>query len=235
MEEIIDNYVETSFDGMEQATPKFKQFDENYKQYFPKNTDAKVLDVGIGRGEMLSSMKRWGYTNYLGVDISKSTVAYCKKLELNAEHVEDSAAWLREHANQFEVITLLDVLEHIPRPQVISFLKDLKTALAPGGRLIIQVPNLQAPDGQLHRYNDFTHESGFIENSLQQVLLAAEFTDFEFHGFEVLVRGRLIDYVAKFFRAIYWFKTRIVRKLNTNLSPKILNPVFYAVVKKRHK
>lgn len=233
MKEILDNYVETSFDGAAQATPKFKQFDVNYKPYFPENKEAKVLDIGIGRGEMLSSMKRWGYTNYKGVDISPSTVTFCTSLGLNAELVEDTQAWLREHANTFEVITLLDVLEHIPRKNVIAFVKDLRTALKPGGTLIIQVPNLQAPDGQLHRYNDFTHESGFIENSLQQVLLAGGFSEFHFKGFEILVRGRLIDHVAKVFRAMYWFKTKIVRKLNTNLSPNILNPVFFAAVTKK--
>lgn len=232
MQEIFDKYVETSFEGDGQAIPKFKQFEFNYKKLFPTDVNERVLDIGVGRGEMITCMKDWGYANYLGIDISKSTVEYCKKLNLNVEFAEDTGAWLRAHENSFSLITLLDVLEHIPKQQVIPFLKDLKTALKPGGVLIIQVPNLQAPDGQLHRYNDFTHESGFIENSLKQVLLAAGFKTFYFKGFEIFVHGSFIEQIAKVARAIYWFITKTLRKLNTNLSPDILNPVFFAVVRK---
>lgn len=232
MKEILDQYIETSFDGFEQAKPKFKQFEYNYKSLFPADKSDAILDIGVGRGEMLSCMKEWGYANYLGIDISKSTVEFCTSLGLNAQLVEDTGAWLRAHENTFSTITLLDVLEHIPKQEVIHFLKDLKTALKPGGTLIIQVPNLQAPDGQLHRYNDFTHESGFIENSMKQVLLAAGFKQFYFKGFEVFVHRNIIEVVAKIVRAVYWVLVKVLRKLNTNLSPAILNPVFFTVVKK---
>lgn len=232
MNEIFDNYVETSFEGAGQAIPKFKQFEYNYKFLFPLDTQERVLDIGIGRGEMISCMKEWGYVNYLGIDISKSTVEYCKALHLNVELVSDTRAWLSEHKDSYAVITLLDVLEHVPKSEVIPFLKDLKSALKPGGTLIIQVPNLQAPDGQLHRYNDFTHESGFVENSMKQVLLAAGFRTFYFKGFEILVHGSFIEKIAGVFRRLYWLHVKIFRKLNTNLCPNILNPVFFAVVKK---
>ncbi len=232
MNEIFDNYVETSFEGEGQATPKFKQFEYNYRKLFPADTTEQVLDIGIGRGEMISCMNNWGYSNYLGVDISKSTVEYCKNLGLNVELIADTRTWLQQHEQSFSLITLLDVLEHVPKHEVVSFLKDVKTALKPGGVLIIQVPNLQAPDSQLHRYNDFTHESGFVENSMKQVLLAAGFKDFYFRGFEIFVHASLVERVARIGRYIYWQITKILRKLNTNLSPNILNPVFFAVVKK---
>ena len=48
MKEIFDNYIPTSLGGMEQATPKFLQFEKNYKKFLPTNTQAKVLDIGIG-------------------------------------------------------------------------------------------------------------------------------------------------------------------------------------------
>ncbi|MDD2487241.1 MAG: methyltransferase domain-containing protein [Candidatus Gracilibacteria bacterium] len=77
----------------------------------------------------------------------------------------------RKNKNQFDIITLLDVLEHVPKNETISFLRELKGSLKTNGTLIIQIPNLQAPDGQLHRYNDFTNEFGYIEHSLQEVLI----------------------------------------------------------------
>ncbi|CAG0933549.1 hypothetical protein RHDC3_02613 [Rhodocyclaceae bacterium] len=229
MKEFFDDYVQTVFGENAQAAFKFRQFERNYRRFFPARTDAPLLDIGIGRGEMLSSMKNWGYADYRGIDISPSTIAFCSSLGLPCERVEDTAAWLREHPGSFDMITLLDVLEHVPKAGTIPFLTALRGALAPGGTLIVQVPNMQAPDSQLHRYNDFTHEAGFTENSLRQVLLTAGFSAVSLHGFEDSVAQTLREKVRLMLRPLYWRLVRLTRKLNGNLSPAILHPVFYAV------
>jgi 2-polyprenyl-3-methyl-5-hydroxy-6-metoxy-1,4-benzoquinol methylase len=235
MKEIFENYVEHSFGAREQAAFKFKQFEYNYRKYFPEDKrggkeGSRLLDIGIGRGEMLSCMKDWGYENYLGIDISPSTVDFCKSLNLPCELVEDSTAYLAANPDSFDVISLLDVLEHISKKEVIAFVKALRSALKPGGVLIIQVPNLQAPDGYLHRYNDITHEIGFIEHSLAQVLLAAGFKKFTFAGLEEFVFGTPIEYFRKIIRYLHWSTVRFLRRSDGNLSPWILNPVFFAIV-----
>jgi 2-polyprenyl-3-methyl-5-hydroxy-6-metoxy-1,4-benzoquinol methylase len=231
MKDIFDNYMENAFGERKQADFKIREFEYNYKKFSPQSKDVPVLDIGIGRGEMLSCMQRWGHTNYLGIDISPSTVEFCKSLGLNCIEVSDTAAWLDKNKDRFGLITLLDVLEHFPKSEVIGLLRTLKDALRPDGILIIQVPNLQAPDGQLHRYNDFTHEIGFIEHSLGQVLLAAGFKTFDFHGFESLSFGKMIT-IRKAVRYIYWACVRFARMINCNINPRILHPVFYAVIKK---
>lgn len=230
MKEILDKYVETSLGDKEQAKFKFKQFEFNYKKFFPSNKLASVLDIGIGRGEMLASMKNWGYENCLGIDISKSTVNFCKSIDLNCELIEDTTQWLNSHSDTFEVITLLDVIEHFKKEQTIEFIKALKVSLKPGGVLMIQTPNLQAVDGQLHRYNDFTHEFGYTEKSLRQVLNAAEFENIEMYGFEENVFGGLRALKRNFYRSIIWKMIRFSRRMTGNLNPKILHPVFYAKV-----
>ncbi|MCF6177769.1 MAG: class I SAM-dependent methyltransferase [Geopsychrobacter sp.] len=232
MKEIFQDYVRNAFDGEVQAQHKFKQFGLNYQSYFPSNKDAQLLDVGIGRGEMLSCMQSWGYQNYHGIDISPSTVKFCSEIGLNCQLVEDSADYLFENENSFDVVTVIDVLEHIKKENVIFFLKALKSSLKLGGVAIIQLPNLQAPDGQLHRYNDITHEVGYIEHSLAQVLMVAGFDDFFFKGFEEFVLGTLRERVKKTFRWLHWLFVRFCREVDGNINPKILHPVFCAVVKK---
>ena len=229
MKEIFENYIENAFDGRKQAEYKIKQFEFNYKKYFPINKNSKVLDIGIGRGEMLTCMKNWNYgSDYLGIDISPSTVEFCKTLGLNCELVEDTVEWLKQHENSFAVITLLDVLEHVPKGQVIDFLKAIRLALVKTGTLIIQVPNLQAPEGFLHQFNDFTHETGFVEHSLRQVLLTSGFNKYQFNGFEEFVSAGWKEKAKKFLRSIFWGYVKLTRAMNRNLNPKILNPVFYA-------
>lgn len=181
---------------------------------------------------MLTCFKMWGYDNCIGIDISKSCVDFVKSLGLNCELVEDTQEWLRKHPNTFDLITLLDVLEHIPRENVISFLKDIYNALKPGGILIIQVPNLGAPDSNLHMYNDITHYVGYTEHSLQQVLITAGFKKIHFQPFEEIVDKNLKAVLHKFIRYIYWKMVRFVRKVNCNLNPSILTPVFSAIVYK---
>jgi 2-polyprenyl-3-methyl-5-hydroxy-6-metoxy-1,4-benzoquinol methylase len=231
MKQIFDRYVETSFDREDQAVFKFPQFDFNYRAYFPQDRDAAVLDIGIGRGEMLHCMKAWGYQEQ-GVDISPSTVAHCARLGLRCEVAGDTAAWLAARPGRYRLITCLDVLEHVPRDQAIGFVAAIRAALAGDGVAIIQVPNLQSPFGYLHHFNDFTHVNGFVEHSLAQVLLSAGFTRFEFHGFEESGRGGTKAFVRRRLRSLYRGAVHFLRRLNDNPDPRLLHPVLYAVVRK---
>ena len=231
MKEIFDDYLRISLGEEAQATRKFQQFERNYRGFFPADEQAPVLDIGVGRGEMLSCMKNWGYANYLGIDIAPTTVAFCTRLGLNCRQVEDSTQFLLQQPQRYAVITLIDVLEHIKKDQVMAFLVALRAALRPGGVAIIQVPNLQAPDGQLHRYNDITHEVGYIEHSLAQVLMAAGFVHFRFQGFEEFVFGTPVEWLRRFFRALHWLAVRFLRGVDGNINPAILHPVFCAIAR----
>jgi len=231
MKEIFDKYIETSFDGFAQAEFKFKQFEYNYKKYFSPVPSSKILDIGVGRGEMLSCMRDWGYA-YHGIDISESTIKYCKSRKLNCEIVRDTAEWLTDNQVKYDLITCLDVVEHVPRDKVIDFLSAIHSNLSDGGKAIIQVPNLQSPYGYLHHFNDFTHVSGFVEHSLAQVLIASGFTRFTFSGFEELVFDGYKQNILKGLRSSYWLFVRFLRRINNNPNPKILNPVFFAVAEK---
>ena len=119
MKEIFDNYVKIAFSNYEQADFKFKQFEYNYRKYFPQDLESKVLDIGVGRGEMLTCFRNWGYKNYLGIDISPDTINFCKKLGLNVLLVEDTIKFLKNNTLTYDLITMLDVLEHISRENTI--------------------------------------------------------------------------------------------------------------------
>lgn len=227
MKEIFDHYIENSFADHLQADFKLCHFEYNYRKYFPA-PGASVLDIGIGRGEMLSCMKKWGM-KYEGVDISPSAVRFCQSLGLNCLQVDDTAAWLRERPDQYELVTALDVIEHVSKESLLDFLKAIKLSLQDGGRAIFQVPNLQSPFGYLHHFNDITHLNGFVEHSLGQVLQTAGFEMIAFHGFEELVGRGFKTWLQKKMRWGYWRMIRGLRALNSNPNPNILHPVFYAI------
>lgn len=232
MKEIFDTYIENAFDGFHQAQFKIKQFENNYRKYFPVDKTARILDIGVGRGEMLTCFKQAGYSNYLGIDISPSTVNFCSTLGLTCELVDNTVEWLQKNDDTFALITILDVLEHIKKDEAISFVRAMRSALKNGGALIVQVPNMQSPDCQLHRYNDITHEIGFVEHSLYQVLVTAGFTSVEFFGFEEFISEHWSKYWWLAIRQLYWKYVRFIRRVSGNLNPEILNPVFFAKVNK---
>lgn len=227
---MFENYIETGFDGPTPAEFKLRHFEYNYRSYFPAS-GGKVLDIGIGRGEMLQCMKNWGM-DYEGVDISPSTVRFCQSLGLNCGQTEDTAAWLSERVEEYDLITALDVLEHIPGEKLVELLNAINRSLKADGKAIFQVPNLQSPFGWLHHFNDITHVHGFVEHSLSQVLRTAGFTNFSFHGFEEITGRRPKNYLQKMLRWSYWQVVRGLRTINGNPNPHILHPVFFCIANK---
>ncbi|MGE5498508.1 MAG: class I SAM-dependent methyltransferase, partial [Syntrophothermus sp.] len=207
----------------------------NYRGYFPENKEAQILDIGPGRGEMLECLKRWGYNNYLGIDLSPDIIEFCKSLNYNCRLVPDTKEWLKEHKKTYDVITLLDVLEHIPKSETIGFLSAIRESLKDGGMLIIQVPNLESPEGYLTHFADFTHEVGYTEHSLQQVLRLSGFTDFLIRGFEGYIMNNWKKYAGKMLRSLYWKGVKLQRIVSNNLVPNIMDTVLYAVVRNKSK
>jgi len=97
---------------------------------------ATVLDYGCGYGFFLKEMKKRKY-NISGVDISTIRTAVAKK---NASKIEIKQNLTDLSQKSFDCITAFHVLEHVRDP--IGLLITLKSYLKPGGRLIIEVPNL---------------------------------------------------------------------------------------------
>lgn len=151
----------------------------NYKRLLPDSLDARILEIGPGYGELLELLVRdLGYGNVQAIDLSQEVVNYCNAVVPGSTTwVEDTASFLTTHLRGFDCICFMHVLEHIPKPDIIPLLCSLQGALAPGGKLIVEVPNMANPfTGLFMRYSDFTHEVGFTQLSLEYVLKKACFS-----------------------------------------------------------
>jgi SAM-dependent methyltransferase len=93
------------------------------------------LDVGFGNGTLVTTAVEYGFTG-VGVDVREAAVA-----QLRAEGYEAHCATLEtfESKDAFDVVSLCDVLEHLPFPRVA--LARAKALLAPGGTLLVTAPN----------------------------------------------------------------------------------------------
>jgi hypothetical protein len=124
---------------------------------------------------------------------------------------------------------LNDVLEHIPKPDIVPTLEALRVALTTGGTLLVKVPNAANAFGLVARYLDFTHEIAFTEHSLRQVLVAAGFGTVTVGGLETLWRPTLR-------RTVYWGVNALYQRLHHALyvaavgadAPQILSKLLVA-------
>lgn len=233
--EIFETYAENAFDsGTKENSIIWKRewYDANFKKFFPKKKAARMLDIGPGLGELLLTERDWGYTNCFAVDISPSVVQYCKKQGFNCEETDDTLAWLKEHRESFDLITVLDVFEHIPQEIAIDFLRACKEALSKNGILILQVPNVQSAESFLHRYNDITHVFGYSQHTLEQLISIVGFETVRFYPFEEYPGNDPDTKMLRRLRSIYWKYLRMHRKITHNLNPEILTPELFAVMAK---
>lgn len=140
--------------------------------YLPENKEARLLDIGCGVGLFVYYLQKKGYANIEGIDISQGQIDFAAanagvKLKLQAA---DPIRFLADKAGFYDQIYLMDVLEHVTKEKLAEFLSPVIKALKPGGSLVIRTPNMANPLGAYSRYIDMTHETGFTEHSLVQLM-----------------------------------------------------------------
>ncbi|MCQ9373913.1 bifunctional 2-polyprenyl-6-hydroxyphenol methylase/3-demethylubiquinol 3-O-methyltransferase UbiG [Methyloversatilis sp. XJ19-13] len=103
----------------------------------------RVLDVGCGGGILSESMAARG-ADVTGIDLSEKalSVARLHLLESgrNARYVLQSAEdHARENAGQYDVVTCMEMLEHVPDPA--STIRACATMVRPGGTVFFSTLN----------------------------------------------------------------------------------------------
>lgn len=100
---------------------------------FPKETE--VLDIGCGSSAIGMTLKNAGFANLYAVEVDEEAKErarnFYKIVESSFEPFADK---------KFDLILLLDVLEHTPHPE--DFLEKVGKLIKPGGTLLISVPNI---------------------------------------------------------------------------------------------
>lgn len=105
----------------------------------PRGEVARLLDVGAGNGDFLAEAEALGYRAE-GLEADAQAVAAARARGLAVRAGSMPGASLEREA--YEQITLNHVIEHLHDP--LAALRELHDALAPGGRIWIQTPNLDA-------------------------------------------------------------------------------------------
>lgn len=117
-----------------------------------------ILDVGAFDRSMEDRLIRsFPYLNYMSMDIDPS------------RHHDYYS--LKEVDRQFDVVLLLEVIEHCDREEGLDLLKSIREIISPRGRLIITTPNLFHP----HRFWALEHKVPYRFDELGGLLMEVGF------------------------------------------------------------
>ena len=138
-----------------------------------------ALDVGCGAGLLAEPLARLG-AKVTGLDAAPELIAVAREHAASQGlEVDYRAGELEELEGQFDLITCMEVIEHVAAPA--AFVKALARRLAPDGLLVMSTPNATAMSklmmitiGEgLGRIPKGTHEfEKFIAPERLKVLLA---------------------------------------------------------------
>lgn len=98
-------------------------------------SSARVLDVGSGSGAIGQALKEQGITGLYAVEIDAEAREHVKNI------YKETVADISEFSGRtFDLILLLDVLEHMTNP--FAYFGRMVSMLSPGGKILISLPNV---------------------------------------------------------------------------------------------
>ncbi|MCZ8512554.1 class I SAM-dependent methyltransferase [Paenibacillus filicis] len=168
------NYVEFEdrFRGNE-ANIKEEQV-EVYLPFIPNG--AKILDVGCGRGELISAMQERGFVT-TGIDLNSDMIDHLKNKGLNVHHM-DAIQFLKETNENFDAIISLHVIEHLKPGQILELVRTAYENLNKDGVLILETPNPECLYNLAFGFTiDMTHIKPVHAYTLRFILEEVGFTD----------------------------------------------------------
>jgi SAM-dependent methyltransferase len=114
---------------------KFQRFRHELGQF------SRHLDIGCGPGTLIGSLKDIGHST--GADIAKPQIEFAGQAypAANRTFLAIEPGPLPFDDESFDVVSLVELIEHIEDDACLALLREAYRVLAPGGRLLVSTPN----------------------------------------------------------------------------------------------
>ena len=103
-----------------------------------KNSQLSILDVGCGAGILLHFLREKTEAKVTGIDLNKHVIEVGKKY-LGLENFYDNLHELSKTGEKFDIISLIDVIEHLSDP--VQTILDAKSLLKEKGIILLRCPS----------------------------------------------------------------------------------------------
>lgn len=166
--------------------PLLKEAEEVVKEIKAFKKSGCLLDIGCGFGLLLKSAQEQGF-EVLGVEKEQKAVEMAAK-KWGLPVIKGEFPEVKLECDSFDVVTCLDVLEHVKNPQ--NFLSSLHRILKKDGLLVVQAPNIESMMAKItgQRWNWLllpSHLWHFSPHTFKTLV--------ETHGFKTLTLKTLDD------------------------------------------
>lgn len=208
---IYKNYVSArvqklapeSINGLNSRAPYIKRI---IQRHFPRDQDAKIVDLGCGHGAIIYFAQKAGYRQITGIDGSPEQVAVARNLGIKGVQEGDLIQGLSNIKDgSLDAVITFDVIEHFTREELMIFVDEVFRVLKPQAKWIIHTPNGESPFSGRIRYSDITHELSFTRISIAQLLFASGFTEVRTYEDEPVPHG-----LKSLIRMLLWKSIRMM-------------------------
>jgi 2-polyprenyl-3-methyl-5-hydroxy-6-metoxy-1,4-benzoquinol methylase len=216
----------------EENRAKIKSACLSLKDLTKGNSAKRILDIGCGNGEFLQELRDQGYVSLAGHEIPGADLRHLELMDIKVYRDMD---WSSVPSNAFDVITMLDVAEHVRRP--LELFDQCYRMLRMGGYLYFHTPVVTKFDrtmqcvaglpviGKLGRIwqrgrTSIFHLQNYTDKSLLLALSRVSFAEIQ-----IRKRNELSWPVRRYVRVYLCEK----QHLPPGLAP-ILAPLFYPLL-----
>jgi 2-polyprenyl-3-methyl-5-hydroxy-6-metoxy-1,4-benzoquinol methylase len=152
---------------------------------------SRLLDIGAGIGTFLAMARDEAGWNVTGTEVSRAAIALARQRH-GIELLCGQADHLTLPSAQFDTVTLWHVLEHVPSPS--RLLRVCHDALAPGGLLVVAVPNDSGSRARLQRMKGAMKQHlGFASEPQQRYYPLTPSSEIHLSHFSGHVLKRLLE------------------------------------------
>lgn len=178
-------------------------------------TSLRILDAGCGDARFLKELQDRGNYELHGSDYSEQAIAFARLLIQDVVFSTNDLTKKTEYPDEyFDVIFLIETLEHIIPSDIPLLMNELRRILKPGGELIITVPSTNRPLAKKH----FQHFSA--------ASLTATQSDF-FTDITVVGQDKIGFHPLKLIYILldnkYWLLRPLAKLYNQKIWPQFLN------------
>jgi 2-polyprenyl-3-methyl-5-hydroxy-6-metoxy-1,4-benzoquinol methylase len=180
----FDAYANFKYFNTNVAATWDRAFTEALRYFNKPQEDIALLDYGCGDGKYFSHLvEKHGLVakNIYGVEVAARRVERCREIGWSNVSLLDSKDSLPYAHGSFDIVNMMEVIEHIPFNQGRKLLNDLRCLLRPGGVLLISTPNYpikrfyDLSDVFIHQkwgrvLDDPTHVAHYSDNKLRNLL-----------------------------------------------------------------
>lgn len=182
------------------------------EKYVGGKKDLRILDAGCGTGRTMEDLRQYG--EVVGLDFSPDALTFCRERGLKSLYQADLSEKLPFADKSFDLITCLDVLEHVKKDKVA--MSEFYRILRKGGSLVLTVP----AHPRLWSYWDeiIEHQRRYTKVSLENKLEKA--------GFEIKKISSTNFFIFPLAITIRYVKGRLTREENLASSDFVRVPNF---------